>query len=60
MESERACKIPDDHAGHICELENSQEWDILAKVTSNPSMKCENCGAVANSGRNLCMPTELS
>gem|GEM_PF-4456651 len=33
---------------------------ILAKVTSNPSMKCENCGAVANSGRNLCMPTELS
>lgn len=47
------------HAGHICELESQQEWDILRQVTDNPKVRCENCGAEANSPGNVCMPEEL-
>ena len=47
------------HAGHMCELESQQEWDIIRQITDKPGVRCENCGAEANSSRNVCMPTEL-
>lgn len=47
------------HAGHMCELESQQEWDTMRLITDKPKVKCENCGAEANSSRNVCMPAEL-
>lgn len=47
------------NAGHMCELESQQEWDTMRLITDKPKVKCENCGAEANSSRNVCMPAEL-
>ena len=58
MNSEKKCLVAEEHAGHICELESEQDWETLAKVTSAPTVSCENCGARANSARNVCMSSE--
>lgn len=59
MRPAKKCTAVELHAGHICELESAQDWDTLAKVTSQPVVRCENCGAQANTGGNVCMPGEL-
>ncbi|MEI6705173.1 MAG: hypothetical protein WCL71_16830 [Deltaproteobacteria bacterium] len=53
------CSHRELHTGHICELESQQEWDTIREITDNPRVRCENCGAEANSSKNVCMPTEL-
>jgi uncharacterized Zn finger protein len=53
------CSNNELHVGHICELESQQEWEVIRHITDNPSVRCENCGAQANSSRNVCMPVEL-
>ncbi|KAB0667129.1 hypothetical protein F6V25_00045 [Oryzomonas japonica] len=53
------CSVREEHQGHLCELESQQEWDIIKQVTDQPTVRCENCGNVANSPRNVCMPTDL-
>jgi uncharacterized Zn finger protein len=55
----KTCSSNAEHQGHLCELESQQEWDILRQVTDRPIVRCENCGNVANSARNVCMPTKL-
>lgn len=50
---------PDEHREHICELERDGEWEILQCVTTGPKVRCENCGAQANSAKNVCMPADL-
>jgi len=55
----KSCCSDAEHQGHLCELESQQEWDIIRRVTDHPTVRCENCGNVANSARNVCMPTEL-
>lgn len=55
----KTCCSTAEHQGHLCELESQQEWDIIRQVTDHPTVRCENCGNVANSARNVCMPTEL-
>lgn len=59
MKTDKKCNDAELHAGHICELESSQDWAALACVTSKPIVRCENCGAEANSNSNVCMPTDL-
>lgn len=59
MEIEKKCQTVELHAGHICELESEQDWDTLTTVTSEPAVRCENCGAEANSPRNVCLPADL-
>ena len=59
MKSGKKCAVIEQHAGHLCELESEQEWETLAQVTTQPTVRCENCGAAANSSRNVCMPTDL-
>ena len=48
-----------EHQGHLCELESQQEWDIIKQITDHPAVRCENCGNVANSAGNVCMPANL-
>ena len=48
-----------EHAGHICELESRQEWDLIRQVTLHPTVRCENCGSLANCAGDVCMPTEI-
>jgi uncharacterized Zn finger protein len=55
----KPCIHEKQHSGHICELESQQEWDIIKKVTDQPTVQCENCGNRANSAKNVCMPGEL-
>lgn len=55
----KICCSSTEHEDHLCELESRQEWDIIRQVTDNPAVRCENCGNVANSARNVCVPTEL-
>ena len=55
----KTCCSNAEHIGHLCELESQQEWDILSQVTDRPTVRCENCENVANSARNVCMPTKL-
>lgn len=57
--STKTCIQPEIHTGHMCELESQQEWDIMRQITDNPTVKCENCGAEANSSRNVCMASDL-
>ena len=52
----KSCVQPDLHVGHICELESQQEWDTIRQITDNPTVRCENCGAEANSSKYVCMP----
>ena len=59
MMKSKKCTAVELHAGHICELESEQDWDTLAKVTSKPTVRCENCGTAANSSANVCMPADL-
>ncbi len=59
MNPEKVCMAVESHAGHICELESAQDWDTLAKVAAQPTVRCENCGAEAHSAGNVCMPTDL-
>jgi uncharacterized Zn finger protein len=54
-----SCCTSVEHQGHLCELESQQEWDIIRQVTDHPTVTCENCGNVANSSRNVCMPADL-
>lgn len=55
----KTCCAREEHQGHLCELESQQEWDIIRQVTDHPAVRCENCGNVANSSKNVCMPTDL-
>lgn len=55
----KPCCIKEEHQGHICELESQQEWDIIRQVSNHPMFRCENCGNVANSTGNLCIPAEI-
>lgn len=57
--AKKSCCNSEEHDGHICELESRQEWDIIRQVTSHPAVRCENCGSVANSARNVCIPGDL-
>lgn len=56
---QKVCDNPPEHAGHICELESRQEWDMIRCVTDHPVVRCENCGSEANSSRNVCIPSDL-
>lgn len=58
MKSTKKCTAVELHSGHICELESEQNWETLALVTSAPAVRCENCGAEANSPGNVCMPAD--
>jgi len=51
------------HLEHLCyitsqgfHLSDIHEYEILV---NEPRFLCCRCGRIANSGRNLCMPTEL-
>ncbi|QEM69951.1 hypothetical protein FO488_18495 [Geobacter sp. FeAm09] len=59
MTEDTACSSCEEHQGHLCELESQQEWDIIRQVTDRPAVRCENCGNVANSAKNVCMPGDL-
>jgi hypothetical protein len=59
MEPEKSCNNLELHTGHVSELESEQSWETLAKVISKPIVRCENCGAEANSSGNVCMPVDI-
>ena len=57
-----ACQS-DSHTDHLCymvsqglHLTDKEDYEALVK---NPKFKCEHCGRVANSDRNLCKPVSL-
>ncbi|BCS55228.1 hypothetical protein [Geobacter sp. SVR] len=53
------CSNSAEHSGHFCELESSQEWEVIRQITLEPRFRCQNCGTEVHSARNVCMPEEI-
>lgn len=59
MTTDKPVCNPDEHREHICELERDGEWETLRCVTANPTVRCKNCGAEADSAKHVCEPVPL-
>ena len=42
------------HQMHMCALKRQGLDDCIAKFSDRPTVECRNCGAKANSSKNLC------
>ena len=42
------------HQMHMCALKRQGLDDCIAKFSDKPTVECRNCGAKANSSKNLC------
>ncbi len=58
MNAKKPCKCIDNHPIHVCQLKIIGAQDLLEILTNNPIVKCENCGAEANTGSYVCWPDE--
>ncbi len=60
MKLTKVCKCKEHHFIHICQLNSDVESELIELLTNNPKVKCEHCGAEANSSSYVCMPIALS
>ena len=42
------------HQMHMCALKRQELDDCIKKFSDKPTVQCRNCGAMANSSKNLC------
>jgi len=42
------------HQMHMCALKRQGLEDCIAKLSDQPTVECKQCGAKANSSKNLC------
>jgi len=42
------------HQMHMCALKRNGLDDCIKSLSDNPTVECRNCGAKANSSKNLC------
>ena len=42
------------HRMHMCALKAAGETDLIRTLSDNPTVQCRQCGARANSAKNLC------
>ena len=42
------------HSMHMCALKRQEKFDCIRDLSNNPTVECRNCGAKANSVKNLC------
>ena len=47
------------HKMHMCALQAQGETETIKKLTENPTVECENCGARVNDPQNVCSPRQL-
>ena len=59
MNPDRACKCLDNHRIHRCQLDSSKHADLIEALSNIPIVKCEKCGAKANTASYVCIPIEL-
>jgi len=59
MEPIKQCKCLDNHRIHRCQLDSSKDSGLINSLSNNAKVKCENCGAEANTGAYVCIPVEL-
>ncbi|ADI85401.2 hypothetical protein GSU3603 [Geobacter sulfurreducens PCA] len=57
-ERQMACDITA-HKMHMCALKAEGCSDEVASLSASPTVKCGNCGALANSPDNVCNPVPL-
>jgi hypothetical protein len=55
----KTCKCLDNHKIHRCQLDRSKHSALIDILSNDPKVKCENCGAKANTGVYVCLPVEL-
>lgn len=48
------CNDEDNHQMHICMLKKKGLDDYVKKYSSDPTVKCRQCGSQANSSKYLC------
>jgi hypothetical protein len=42
------------HQMHMCALKREGQYDRIKSLSDNPTVTCRQCGARANSSKNLC------
>ena len=46
------------HKMHMCALA-AENADLAQSLAENPTVECENCGALAREAKNVCCPRQL-
>jgi hypothetical protein len=59
MENATSCTCKHNHKVHICNIIGKGANGSIDLLINNPRVKCEKCGAEANSGSYVCVPVEL-
>lgn len=52
-------KCRGDHENHICALWESNRFDVVKRLTTEPNYMCLFCGRVADLDDNLCKPVHI-
>jgi hypothetical protein len=60
MNPDKTCKCRENHLIHICQLRIDGDAELIEVLTNTPKVKCEICGAEANTGSYVCLPIDLS
>lgn len=47
------------HKLHMCALAAAENAALVESLSDNPTVECENCGALANDPKNVCSPRQL-
>ncbi|HEX8960573.1 MAG TPA: hypothetical protein VF775_03290 [Geobacteraceae bacterium] len=50
---------PEGHKEHMCQLKAQKNTELIECLSQNPTVKCGNCGAKADSPVNVCKPVGL-
>ena len=48
------------HKMHMCALAATDNTELMEQLADHPTVKCQNCGALANDARNVCSPCALA
>jgi hypothetical protein len=59
MGEDTVCCREEKHDGHLCALKIKGKARKITELTRTPNVACSNCGEVANSEDNLCLPVSL-
>lgn len=47
------------HKMHMCALSGEANAKLQKSLAENPTVECENCGALAHDPKNVCRPRQL-
>lgn len=48
------------HKMHMCALKGQENEELIKSITTNATVTCGSCGAVANDPKYVCNPTQTT